>query len=85
MYVPFLETIYECCISGARDITGLHIQVLCIMNMYVELSKSLLEKNSKALCYTVYIMLNKNTLGIKKCKANKKQPYLCATKSFDIS
>ena len=30
-------------------------------------------------------MLNKNTLGIKKCGANKKQPYLCATKRFDIS
>ena len=30
-------------------------------------------------------MLNKNTLGVKKCKANKKQPYLCATKSFDIN
>ena len=22
-------------------------------------------------------MLNKNTLGVKKCGANKKQPYLC--------
>ena len=31
------------------------------------------------------IMLNKNTLGVKKCEANKKQPYLCATKIFDIS
>ena len=30
-------------------------------------------------------MLNKNTLGVKKCKANKKQPYICATKIFDIS
>ena len=29
-------------------------------------------------------MLNKNILG-KKCEANKKQPYLCATKNFDIS
>ena len=29
-------------------------------------------------------MLNKNTLGTKKCEANKKQPYLCTTKSFDI-
>ena len=31
-------------------------------------------------------MLNKNILGVKeaiKCEANKKQPYLCATKSFD--
>ena len=33
----------------------------------------------------VSVMLNKNTLGIKKCKANNKQPYLFATKSFDIS
>ena len=31
-------------------------------------------------------MVNKNTLGVKKCEAYKKQPYLCATKSsFDIS
>ena len=30
-------------------------------------------------------MLNKNTLGVKKCEANKKQPYLCVTKIFDIS
>ena len=30
-------------------------------------------------------MLNKNILGVKKYEANKKQPYLCATKSFDIS
>ena len=29
--------------------------------------------------------LNKNTLGIKKCRANRKQLYLCATKNFDIS
>ena len=26
-----------------------------------------------------------NTLGVKKCGANKKQPYLCAAKRFDIS
>ena len=25
------------------------------------------------------------TLGVKRCEATKKQPYLCATKSFDIS
>ena len=29
-------------------------------------------------------MLNKNTLGVKKCETNKKQPYLCVTKSFDV-
>ena len=29
-------------------------------------------------------MLNKNTLDVKKCEANKKQPYLFATKSFDV-
>ena len=27
-------------------------------------------------------MLNKNTLGVKKCRGNKKQPYLCVTKTF---
>ena len=30
-------------------------------------------------------MLNKNTLGVKKSEANKKQPYLCANKIFGIS
>ena len=30
-------------------------------------------------------MLNKNTLDVKMCEANKKHPYLCATKIFDIS
>ena len=30
-------------------------------------------------------MLNKNTLGVKKCKVNNKQPYLCEIKSFDIN
>ena len=33
---------------------------------------------------SVTIMLNKNTLGVKKCKANKKQRYLYVTKSFDL-
>ena len=28
---------------------------------------------------------NKNTMGVKKYGANKKHPYLCAIKSFDIS
>ena len=27
-------------------------------------------------------MLNKNSLGVKRYKANKKKPYLCATKIF---
>ena len=30
-------------------------------------------------------MLNKNIFGVKKCEANKRQPYLYAIKSFDIS
>ena len=30
-------------------------------------------------------ILNKNILGLKKYEANKKQPYLFVTKSFDIS
>ena len=29
--------------------------------------------------------LKKNTLDVKKCEANKKQPYLFVTESFDIS
>ena len=47
------------------------------------MNSSKLTQNSDM--FTKSDMLNKNTLGVKKCKANKKQPYLCVTKSFDIS
>ena len=39
-------------------------------------------KVSSRKMYELNLMLNENTLGVKMCEANKKQPYLCATKAL---
>ena len=63
-----------------KKTTGLSFLKLSFKVTYVYIltqSSDMLTKSSD--------MLNKNTLGVKKCKANKMQPYLFTTKSFDIS
>ena len=68
------------CTKSFKKLVGLNFSKLSFKSVSVYIlpqSSDLFTKSSD--------MLSKNTLGVKKCRANKKQPYLCETKSFDIS
>ena len=68
---------------------GIVVSVVIIIIISCILIVVIIRKKKSKIRYSykaihVYIMLNKDTPGVKKCKVNKKQPYLCVTKSFEV-
>ena len=64
------------------------VYMLCnagLKNCGLEFSKLSTKVASVYILPQSSVMLNKDTLGVKKWQANKQQPYLCPTKIFGIS
>ena len=78
-----LHNLYGCsfCTESLKTIAGLSFSKISfkVVSVYI------LTQSSDMFTKSSDIYAKQKHPGCKKCKANKKQPYLYATKSFDIN